>query len=186
MGRKKKIDEAVEEQVMENVKETIAEEIEQDIEDTPIDKLNKMEEAKRFARMEYVEDLGFRVIRKLNAEELNSIANFVSNYSGWSERFYAKAVITLNVATDLTKEEIDNIIANVDFIEYPFINTVYSNIFNWYLVEEAITYYQSTEYIMNTMLREIISIAGSGNKEVEEKNEEVKRVLDFARKEAEE
>lgn len=165
---KKKIIEAEEVQAVE-VNEEVNTTVE-DIPDAPPE--DTSDEINEEIKMNFVEDLGFAVKEILNSEEIEAIASFVNQYTSWTDRFYAKAVITLNTATDLNEEEITNIITNVDMIVHPFVLAIYENILNWDFVEQAIAYYDSASYKLTNFMNNFEEVAKKINEEVEKAAEE--------------
>lgn len=186
MAKKKIVKEEINEAVEIKEENTIMEEAveaSEEIEavDESID-MDPMEEIANDNKMNYVDDLGFSVLETLNAQQIETIADFVNQHQTWTERFYAKAIITLNIATDLTEEEVTSIISGLDIIKKPFVFTVYDNILNWDFVEQAITYYNSVDFKLTNFANMFVALTESADELVkDEAKESVKKVVDIMR-----
>lgn len=195
---KEEINEAVEvkEEKIENIIENdVVENI--DVEDETVDTNEEIEEygakdsdeddvpenfVNEDAEMNYIDDLGFSVLKVLNSEQIEAIADFVNQYQTWTDRFYAKSIITLNIATDLTEEEVTSIVNGIDIIQKPFIYTVYDNILNWDFVDQAIEYYNSIDFKISNFANMLIALTEQADESAkEDAKEKVKNVVDMMR-----
>lgn len=195
---KEEINEAVEvkEEKTENIIENdVVENI--DVEDEAVDMNEEIEEygvedsdeddvpenfVNEDVEMNYIDDLGFSVLKVLNSEQIEAIADFVNQYQTWTDRFYAKSIITLNIATDLTEEEVTSIVNGIDIIQKPFIYTVYDNILNWDFVDQAIEYYNSIDFKISNFANMLIALTEQADESAkEDAKEKVKNVVDMMR-----
>lgn len=195
---KEEINEAVEvkEEKIENIIENdVVKNI--DIEDETVDTNEEIEEygakdsdeddvpenfVNEDVEMNYIDDLGFSVLKVLNSEQIEAIADFVNQYQTWTDRFYAKSIITLNIATDLTEEEVTSIVNGIDIIQKPFIYTVYDNILNWDFVDQAIEYYSSIDFKISNFANMLIALTEQADESAkEDAKEKVKNVVDMMR-----
>lgn len=155
---KKKVEAAVEEKES-NVIEMSAEDI--NTEQVMTEEMEDMiSEAEEELGLRFIEDLGFSVVPNLSAESIEAICSFVNEYDSWTDRYYAKAIATLNLATDLNDEDITSLVSEIDMIVHPFIYTVYDNIMNWNFVEDALKYYESPGYRIQAIVNSFKDIEG--------------------------
>lgn len=185
--KEEKTENIIENDVVENIDvEDEAVDMNEEIEEYGVEDSDEDDVSENFVNedveMNYVDDLGFSVLKVLNSEQIEAIADFVNQYQTWTDRFYAKSIITLNIATDLTEEEVSSIVNGIDIIQKPFIYTVYDNILNWDFVDQAIEYYNSIDFKISNFANMLIALTEQADESAkEDAKEKVKNVVDMMR-----
>lgn len=93
-------------------------------------------------------ELGFGIVPYLTAEEVDAIAQYVCEQENYANAFYAKCFMVLQIATDMTQEQIEKVAEDVDLFNDVFIYRVFSMIENYDRIEEAIGYYNNAGVIL--------------------------------------
>lgn len=185
--KEEKIENIIENDVVKNIDiEDEAVDMNEEIEEYGVEDSDEDDVPENFVNedveMNYIDDLGFSVLKVLNSEQIEAIADFVNQYQTWTDRFYAKSIITLNIATDLTEEEVTSIVNGIDIIQKPFIYTVYDNILNWDFVDQAIEYYNSIDFKISNFANMLIALTEQADESAkEDAKEKVKNVVDMMR-----
>lgn len=107
------------------------------------------------------EELGFGIVAYLTPEEVDTIARYVCEQESYADTFYAKCFLVLQIATDMTQEQIDKIAEEIDLFNDVFIYKVYASIENYDRIEEAIDYYNSVGVILKSMLNGVQKLVDS-------------------------
>ena len=122
---------------------------------------HKRKETKEMANIEVKEpvclECGVKVNPYLTYAQIQQIVNAVNNFDTWADRQANIDVLVLYHATDLTKEEIEEI-GHDAFIQSGVMDEVKDNIQNYYLIGNAIEYTHSTARALNQISKQLPTV----------------------------
>lgn len=126
-----------------------------------------MNDIMKMAEASYIvlDEFGVKVNTYLTYDQIQAIVNAVKQFDSWAERQQAIDMMVMYYATDIVQEKLEEIGHDV-LLKSGLIDKVKGKIENFYLVDRAIGYTESTQRALAQIIKQLPEIVAPLKKEM--------------------